>query len=38
VHVVDGVLASSLRTWTAQRVPIAQVYDDLTNAIELLLD
>jgi AcrR family transcriptional regulator len=37
VHVVDAVLASSLRTWTAHRVPIAQVYDDLTNAIELLL-
>lgn len=38
VHVVDGVLASSLRTWTAHRIPIAQVYDDLTNAIELLLN
>ena len=37
VHVVGAVLASSLRTWTAHRVPIAQVYDDLTNAIELLL-
>ena len=37
VRVVDGVLASSLRTWTARRVPITQVYDDLTNAIDLLL-
>jgi len=38
VHVVDAVLATSLRTWTAHRVPIARVYDDLTNAIELLLE
>lgn len=37
VHVVDAVLATSLRTWSAHRAPIARVYDDLTNAIELLL-
>ena len=37
VKVANAVLASSLRTWVAQRVPIATVYDDLTNAIALLL-
>jgi AcrR family transcriptional regulator len=38
VHVVDAVLATSLRTWTAQRAPISRVYNDLSNAIELLLE
>ena len=38
VHVVDAVLATSLRTWSAQRAPVARVYDDLSNAIELLLE
>ncbi|HVJ96854.1 MAG TPA: TetR/AcrR family transcriptional regulator [Acidimicrobiia bacterium] len=37
VRVVDAVLATSLRTWSANRAPIARVYDDLSNAIELLL-
>ena len=38
VHVIDQVLATSLRTWTAHRAPIARVYDDLSTAIELLLE
>jgi AcrR family transcriptional regulator len=38
VHVVDAVLASSLRTWSAGRVPIARVYDDCSDAISLLLE
>lgn len=38
VRVVDAVLATSLRTWTAQRAPISRVYNDLSNAIELLLE
>ncbi|HWS45532.1 MAG TPA: TetR/AcrR family transcriptional regulator [Acidimicrobiia bacterium] len=37
VAVVDAVLASGLRTWVAGRVPIGRVYDDLTDAIALLL-
>ena len=37
VKVVNAVLASGLRTWVAKRVPISSVYDDLTNAIALLL-
>jgi len=37
VRVVDAVLASSLRSWVAQRVPIARVYDDCADAIALLL-
>src|SRR3989442_1439301 len=36
-HLFAEVLASSLRTWVAQRVPISRVYDDLANAIALLL-
>ncbi len=37
VKVVDAVLASKLRTWVAGRVPIATVYDELTDAIALLV-
>jgi TetR/AcrR family transcriptional regulator, cholesterol catabolism regulator len=37
VDVVNAVLASSLRTWIAQRVPIGRVYEDCRNAIALLV-
>ncbi len=37
VNVANAVLASSLRSWVAHRVPIGRVYDDLTNAIALVL-
>jgi len=38
VKVLNAVLASGLRSWVAKRVPISSVYDDLTNAIALLVD
>jgi TetR/AcrR family transcriptional regulator, cholesterol catabolism regulator len=38
VSVVDAVLASRLRSWVAGRIGIADVADDLTDAIALLLD
>jgi AcrR family transcriptional regulator len=37
VHVVDAVLDSSLRSWSAGRLPIADVYRSLTDAVALLL-
>ena len=38
VTVVDAVLASRLRSWTAGRISIAAVTDDLADAIALLFD
>jgi AcrR family transcriptional regulator len=37
VRVVDDVLASGLRSWVAGHMPIAEVYDRLTESIALLL-
>jgi AcrR family transcriptional regulator len=37
VRVVDAVLASALRSWVAGRIPVAEVYDRLSEAIALLL-
>lgn len=37
VTVVDAVLASRLRSWTAGRISITTVTDDLADAISLLL-
>ncbi len=37
VRVVDAVLASSLRSWVTGRIPMTRVYDNLTEAVELLL-
>jgi AcrR family transcriptional regulator len=38
VRVVSAVLASSLRPWAAGRAPVQRVYDDLEDAISLLVD
>jgi len=38
VTVVDAVLAARLRSWVAGRITIANVTDDLADAIALLLD
>jgi AcrR family transcriptional regulator len=38
VTVVDAVLASRLRSWVAGRISITAVFDDLADAIALLLD
>jgi len=38
VAVVDAVLASRLRSWTAGRISITAVTDDLADAIALLFD
>jgi AcrR family transcriptional regulator len=38
VAVIDAVLAARLRSWIAGRITIAEVSDDLTDAIALLLD
>jgi TetR/AcrR family transcriptional regulator, cholesterol catabolism regulator len=38
VSVIDAVLAARLRSWVAGRIGIADVADDLTDAIALLLD
>lgn len=37
VRVVDAVLASALRSWVAGRMPVAEVYERLSEAIALLL-
>jgi AcrR family transcriptional regulator len=37
VRVVDAVLDSSLRSWSAGRLPIAGVYERLSDAVALLL-
>jgi TetR/AcrR family transcriptional regulator, cholesterol catabolism regulator len=38
VSVIDAVLAARLRSWVAGRIGIADVADDVTDAIALLLD
>jgi TetR/AcrR family transcriptional regulator, cholesterol catabolism regulator len=37
VRVADGVLDSSLRSWSAGRIPIADVYRSISDAVALLL-
>jgi hypothetical protein len=37
VRVVDAVLDSSLRAWSAGRLPIREVYRSLSDAVALLL-
>jgi AcrR family transcriptional regulator len=37
VRVVDAVLDASLRSWSAGRIPIADVYRSLSDAVTLLL-